>query len=118
MSKIIKVEVLIATPPTSKCEETIALLEELVHRYPDEARLLVFRRGIDFLPPELQMEQPEEGEGGAVREASVQMRQLINKGCAVPTVVVDGVLFSSLVVPDREELERRMQEILQSASKG
>jgi hypothetical protein len=118
MNKNIKIEVLIATPPTSKCQETLAVLEEIVRRYPDETRLLVFRRGVDFLPPELRMEKPEAGEGEIIREASVQMRQLINKGCAVPTVVVDGVLFSSLVVPDREELERRMQEILQSASKG
>lgn len=116
MSKTIKVEVLIATPPTSKCEETIAVLEDLVRRHPDETRLLVFRRGVDFLPPELQMEQPEAGESGPIREASVQMRQLINKGCAVPTVVVDGVLFSSLAVPDREELEKRVQEILQSGN--
>lgn len=114
MSKIIKIEVLIATPPTSKCEETIAILEELVRRYPDETRLLIFRRGVDFLPPELQLEQPEAAEGGAIREASVQMRQLINKGCAVPTVVVDGVLFSSLVVPDSEELDKRVQELIKS----
>lgn len=116
MSKIIKVEVLIATPPTSKCEETIAILEDLIRSHPDETRLYVFRRGVDFIPPELMLEEPGAGEANAeaMKEISVQMRQLINKGCAVPTVVVDGVIFSSLVVPDREELEKRVQEILQS----
>lgn len=50
MSRIIKLEVLIAWPPTSKCQETIRILEEVVRRHPDELRLLVFKRGIDLSP--------------------------------------------------------------------
>lgn len=114
MSKIIKVEVLIATPPTSKCLETIAILEEFVRRHPDEVRLVVFRRGIDFVPPEMWPEGFEYAEDSAPKEVSMQMRQMINKGCTVPTCVVDGVLFSSLEIPSLEVLEARVQEILHS----
>jgi hypothetical protein len=112
MSKIIKVEVLIATPPTNKCEETRVVLEEIVRRHPDEARLVVFKRGIDFMPDELRMNEYATEADNHPKEPSVQMRQLITKGRAVPTVVVDGVLFSTFDVPEFEKLESRMQEIL------
>ena len=112
MSKIIKVEVLIATPPTSRCQETIGVLEELVRRHPDELRLVVFRRGIDFVPDEMRLEMPEGGEDYTPKPASLQMRVLAQKGSAVPSTIVDGVLFSSYAVPNPEELEARVQEIL------
>jgi hypothetical protein len=41
MSKTIIVEALIASPPTSKCQETMGLLEETIRRHPDELRLVV-----------------------------------------------------------------------------
>lgn len=44
------------------------------------------------------------------------MRTLITKGRAVPTIVVDGVLFSTFEVPDLDALESRMQEILSTAT--
>lgn len=118
MSKIIKLEVLIATPPTSKCEETIGVLEEMVRRHPDEARLVVFRRGIDFVPEELRMglEEYVSPEDCEPKEASLQMRTLITKGRAVPTCIVDGELFSTFEVPKLDELEARVQEILQSTA--
>lgn len=116
MSGIIKLEVLIATPPTSKCEETIRVLNEIVHRYPEEARLIVFRRGIDFVPEEMQMKEYVSEEDCAPKEASLQMRTLITKGRAVPTIVVDGVLFSTFEVPGLDALESRMQEILSTAA--
>jgi hypothetical protein len=114
MNKIINVEALIATPPTSKCLETIRILEEVVRRHPDELRLVVFRRGIDFVPDELRLEAPNIEEDSTPKVASLQARILISKGCAVPTCVVDGVLFSSFVVPNPEELEKKVQEVLRS----
>jgi hypothetical protein len=116
MSKIIKVEVLIATPPTSRCQETISVLEELVRRHPDEMRLVVFRRGIDFVPDEMRLEIPEGGEAYTPKPASLQMRVLAQKGSAVPSTIVDDVLFSSFAVPNLEELEARVQEILLSSN--
>ena len=115
MTKSIKIEVLIATPPTNKCGETLAVLEELVRSHPDELRLVIFRRGIDFAPPEMQSGDfnPEDC---LHKEASLQMRQLINKGSAVPVVVVDGVLFCSFVVPDPLELDTKIKGLLVSTS--
>jgi hypothetical protein len=115
MSKIIKAEVLIATPPTSRCQATIGVLEELVRRHPDEMRLVVFRRGIDFVPDEMRLELPEGGEAYTPKQASLQMRVIAQKGSAVPSTVLDGVLFSSFAVPNPEELEAKVQEILLSS---
>ncbi|MHB8194199.1 MAG: hypothetical protein ACYDGL_13100 [Bellilinea sp.] len=112
MSSTIALEVLIATPPTSKCEETVEVLKEVVRRFPDEVRLVVFRRGIDFMPEEMQMRDFVSEEDCAPKEASLQMRMLITKGRAVPTVVLDGELFSTAEVPDLEKLEKRLQEVL------
>ncbi len=115
MSKTVSIEVLIATPPTKKCEETIRVLEEIVRRHPDEARLVVFRRGIDFVPDELQMKEQVPEEALAPKPASLQMRTLITKGRAVPTVILDGEVFSTFDVPKLEELEARFQEVLTRA---
>ncbi len=116
MGKIIKVEVLIATPPTSKCEETIANLEELVRRYPEDVRLVVFRRGIDFTPPELRPVEYQCADYTPPKDVSVQMRTLINKGRGVPSCVIDGELFSAFEVPDLAALEAKIQNILLSAA--
>ncbi|OJX47117.1 MAG: hypothetical protein BGO78_16695 [Chloroflexi bacterium 44-23] len=115
MSKIIHLEVLIATPPTSKCEETVKILQEIVHHHPNEARLVVFKRGIDFMPDELRMKEYMTEEDYVPKEPSIQMRQLITKGRAVPTVIVDGVLFSTFDVPNLDEVEAVVQKILLSA---
>ncbi len=115
MGKIVKLEVLIATPPTSKCDETVEVLREIVRRHPDETRLVVFKRGIDFMPEGLRMKEYETEDDCAPKEASLQMRTLITKGRAVPTVVVDGEVFSTFNVPAMSELETRINEILHSA---
>ncbi len=96
MSKIIRVEALIASPPTSKCQETIGILEELIRHHPDECRLTVFTRGIDFIPD----------------EATAGMKCLIQKSSPVPTVVVNGMFFSSRSVPNMDELETRVQQVI------
>jgi hypothetical protein len=70
-------------------------MEEIVRRHPDELQLVVFKRGVDFLDD----------------NASEGMKNLMMKGCAVPACVVNGVLFSSKVVPNLEELEARVQEV-------
>jgi hypothetical protein len=116
LSKNILVEVLIATPPTSKCQETIGILEELVRRHPDQVRLVIFKRGVDFAPDEMRLESSAPGQGNAPQQASLQMRVLIQKGTAVPSCVVNGVLFSSFVVPDLKEMEAKVYEILSGSA--
>jgi hypothetical protein len=115
MGKIIMVEALIATPPTSKCQETVNTLEELIRWYPEETRLVVFRRGIDFMPEEFRLESHDSKIDTTHKQASLQMRQLIQKGTAVPSVVIDGVIFCSVEVPVLEKLKGRVQEVLLSA---
>lgn len=95
MSKSIKLEALIAWPPTSKCQETIRVMEEMVRRHPDELQLVVFKRGVDIFP----------------EEASAGMKNLMMKGCQVPACVVNGILFCAKDVPNLEELEARVQEV-------
>lgn len=112
MNKTVVLEVLIATPPTIKCEETVEVLEEVVRRFPDEARLVVFRRGIDFMPEEMWDKEYVSEEDCAPKEASLQMRTIINKGRSVPTVVVDGELFTAFEVPNIEDLEKKVKEVL------
>jgi hypothetical protein len=96
MSKTFKIEALIASPPTSKCQETMDLLEEFVRLYPDKLRLVVYKRGMDWFP--------EDATGG--------MKTMFQKGSPVPTLVVNGMFFSANVVPNREELEARVQQVL------
>lgn len=116
MKPIIPLEVLIATPPTMKCDETVEVLKQVVRMHPDEVRLVVFRRGVDFVPEEMKMIEFVSEEDCAPKEASLQMRILITKGRAVPTVVLAGELFSTAEVPELEKLEARVQEILASAA--
>ena len=117
MDNLIKIEVLIATPPTSKCQETIAILEEIVRRYPEELSLVVFRRGIDFVPDELRVMDPNQSEESTLQQASIQMRTMIRKGSVVPVCVVDGVLFSAFEVPNVDELENKVKEVLARTKK-
>lgn len=113
MSKKIKLEVLIATPPTSKCEETVENLREIVRLHPEETSLVIFKRGIDFMPEDFRMEEHMTEEDYLPKEEpSLQMRVLITKGRAVPTVIIDGELFSSCEVPEIEKLEMRVREAL------
>ncbi len=52
----------------------------------------------------------------APKEASLQMRTLITKGRAVPTVVLDGEVFSTFDVPNLDELDVKVQGILRSST--
>jgi hypothetical protein len=96
MSVNLAVEALIASPPTSKCEETMQILEELIRRHPDELHLVVYKRGIDIWPS----------------DASNGMKLLMQKGSPVPAVVVDNNIFTTCKLPNPEELEALVQEIL------
>lgn len=118
MSKKIKLEVLIATPPTSKCEETMENLREIVRRFPEETSLVIFKRGIDFMPEDFRLEEFMTAEDYLPKEEpSLQMRVLITKGRSVPTVIVDGELFCACEVPEVDKLNERVEEILYKKAK-
>lgn len=96
MSKKVIIEALIASPPTKYCQETVEILEEMIRRYPDELSLVVFKRGIDLFP----------------EEASRAMKTLMQKGSRVPAVTINGGIFSTCKVPKLDELDIRIQKIL------
>lgn len=96
MSRTIKLEAFIGWPPTSKCRETVGILEEVVRRHPDEVRLVVFKRGIREFP-----ERP-----------SPSLIKLIYKGSAVPACFVDGALLAMFRVPTLEQVETKVAEKL------
>lgn len=112
MSHLIKVEALIATPPTSRCEEMILILEKLVLRHPDDLRLVVFKRGVDFMPDELRLAPADADQEAKEQGSSIQMRILIRKGSVVPACVLNGVVFCAAEVPDLEALETKFSQIL------
>jgi hypothetical protein len=95
MSKNFVVEALIASPPTSKCQETMEILEELVRMHPDTMRLVVYQRGIDIFPS----------------EASMGMKTIMQKGSPVPAVIINSMVFSTCKVPMLVELEKTVQEL-------
>ena len=99
MTTTIIVEALIASPPTSKCQETIEVLEKVVQQHPDEVRLIIFKRGIDFVPT----------------DASMAMRCLIQKSSPIPACVINGLFFSSRDVPKLEEVEIRVNEAIKNS---
>jgi hypothetical protein len=112
MSHLIKVEALIATPPTRRCEEMIQILEKLIMRHPDDLRLVVFKRGVDFMPEELRLAPAEADQETKEQGASIQMRILIRKGSVVPACVLNGVVFCAAEVPNLDELEAKVSLIL------
>lgn len=95
MTTRIKLEIYIARPPTQNCRALRAVMEDLVQRYPDEVRLVVFERGVPY------QEAPSE-----------TLRTLITKGGGVPVSFVNG---KPIVVggraPTREEVEAKIAEV-------
>jgi hypothetical protein len=96
MEKTVKLEAFIGWPPTSKCRETLQVLDEVVQRHPGEVRLVVFKRGIHEYA-----EKP-----------SPPVVKLIHKGSAVPVCFIDGFLLAMLRVPTPEEVETKVTERL------
>jgi len=98
MSKSARVEALIASPPTEKCQQMIGMLEGYIRQYPEKLRLITYTRGVDFFPD----------------DASGGMKTMFQKGSPVPTLVVNGMFFSANVVPNREELDARIRQVLEN----
>ena len=95
MDEKVRLEVYIARPPTSKCREVIAVLEEAVRCYPGQVRLVVFERGAQW---------PE--------EPSRALRYAIHKSGAVPLCFAGGKLVVGGKVPTLEEVERGIKNAL------
>ena len=95
MDEKIKLEAYVARPPTSKCREVIAVMEEMVRRHPDHARLVVFERGAPW---------PE--------EPSLALKYALHKGCTVPMCYVDGKLVVGGKVPALDEVGQAVKSAI------
>ena len=91
----VELEVYIARPPTSKCREVIAVMEETVRRYPDQVRLVVFERGVPWL-----------------EEPSHNLKYAIHKANTVPMCFVAGKLVAGGRVPTSDEVGHAVENAL------
>ena len=83
-----RVEALIASPPTEKCEIILAMLDELQAAHPGELLVDVYLAG----------EQP-----GSTPTKGYQDKGKFKR---VPSLFVNGVMVCQAEVPERGELER------------
>lgn len=97
MPEKVKLEVLVARPPTRKCREVIAVMEEIVRRYPDQVRLVVF----------------EEGAAWPEKPTPALMYALL-KGSIVPACYVDGKFLVGARAPTLDEVEQEVADLLTS----
>ena len=95
MDEKIRMEIYIARPPTSKCRELVAIMEEMVGRYPDRVRLVIFERGAPWS-----------------EEPSLALKYALHKGATVPMCYVDGKLVVGGKVPAPDEVERAVNNAL------
>ena len=101
MNGKVTLEAFVAQPPTSKCQQVIAAMEEIVRRYPEQARLVVFGRGVPWT------ETP-----------SPVVRAMVHKGGIVPACAVAGQFVTVGQVPTVADLEARLLRALEQQSTG
>ncbi len=100
MTDKLKLEAYVARPPTRKCREVIAVLEEAVANHPDELRLVIFERGAPW------HEEP----CGALKSA-------VTKGSGVPLCFVGGKFLVGGRVPTLEDVEIKVAEVLRARAR-
>ena len=93
----VKLEAYIARPPTSKCRDVIAVMEETVRHYPDQVRLVVFERG-----------------GPWSEEPSHNLKYAIHKANTVPMCFAAGKLVAGGRVPTPDEVEHAVEHALKA----
>lgn len=96
---LLRIEVGTARPPTGKCREVIAVLEEAVRQFPGQVRLVVYERGAPWSEP------PTEEFLKAAKFGQV------------PTVVVGGKLQAVGKVPTLEAILAAIEEVRDKSTK-
>ena len=92
-----RLEILVASPPTSKCKPIISSMKAIVEKHPDRLRLDIYYAGMQLTVPPTRGYQCE----GKLKK--------------VPSVFVNGICVANGEVPDFEEVEAVVEEEL---SKG
>jgi len=89
--KRMRIEILVASPPTSKCKSIIRAMQMVVEKYPDQLRLDIYYAGMQLSI------KPTCG------------YQAENKAKKVPSVFINGMCVASGEVPDFNEVEEITQ---------
>jgi hypothetical protein len=90
----LRLEAIVASPPTKKCRATLELMEEMTRRFPDETRLDVYDLGRNW-------------------PATPTMSCLAEyKTWRVPSAYVNGRPISKAGAPDAEALDAKIREEL------
>ncbi|HLP44520.1 MAG TPA: hypothetical protein VK469_01150 [Candidatus Kapabacteria bacterium] len=82
-----RLEVLVAAPPTSKCKKVIGLMEEMVAAYPGKLKLDIYYAGSQLTT------KPTRG------------FQVEGKSKKIPSSFVNGYQVASGEIPDPDELQ-------------
>ena len=90
----LRLEAIVASPPTKKCRATLKLMEEMTRRFPDQVRLDIYDLGRNW---------PATPTVSCLAEY---------KMWRVPSAYVNGRPVSKAGPPDPEELEARIREEL------
>jgi hypothetical protein len=98
--KRLRLEVIVASPPTQKCRAITAVMEEMTRRFPDVVRLDVYVLGrqLPVMPTMSYLRQ------GKLRR--------------VPSAYVNGRVVAKQVVPDSLAIEARIREELAKGSES
>ncbi len=89
-----RLEILVASPPTSKCKQIISSMKAMVEKYPDRLRLDIYYAGMQLT---------------IIPTRGYQCEGKLKK---VPSVFVNGICAANGEVPDFEELEKMVEEEL------
>jgi hypothetical protein len=95
--KIVRLEILVASPPTKKCKAIIAMFEKFMDEFPGQLKLDIYYAGEPMLG------NPTEGykkETGKIRK--------------IPSAYVDGKNVVSKEVPDEEIVRKEIINCLKN----
>ncbi len=95
--KMMRIELLVASPPTSKCKKLISMMEEFVGSFPDRIRLDIYYAGskMSNVPTDGYQKDPD------------------GKRRKVPSAYVNGKKVTSDEVPPKEKIEEIVERELE-----
>lgn len=89
-----RLEILVASPPTSKCKQIISSMKAIVEKHPDRLRLDIYYAGMQLT---------------IIPTRGYQCEGKLKK---VPSVYVNGICVANGEVPDFVEVEKVVEEEL------
>ncbi len=92
--RLMRLEILVASPPTSKCKQIIGSMKAIVEKHPDRLRLDIYYAGMQLT---------------IIPTRGYQCEGKLKK---VPSVYVNGICVANGEVPDFLEVEKVVEEEL------